>query len=304
MTSSCIRSAPCIPASADSILGFERAGFQIRWQVELDSFCRSALQAHWPDVHRETDARLVRWKTLEPVDVIAAGFPCQDLSDAGKRIGLSGERSSLWWMVRRATRLLRPNVLVVENVRGLLSRGFGTVLGSLSRIGFDAEWQVIRASDIGAPHRRARLFLIAYPSMADANDNRCERGRETYHANRSEPSWNEPHGCGSFMANAMRGRRSRSRTESTHGNAWTPTPSYDFPAPPGDEPQAWEDPRIIKSRLAPLFDGVPSAMVGSCGSSLWRRKAIEAIGNAIVPQVSELVALRVLELLEQRDGRA
>lgn len=97
-------------------------------------------------------------------DVICGGFPCQDVSVAGKRVGLEGERSGLWEEMRRIIREVRPRLVIVENVRGLLSLGIGRVLGDLAELGYDAEWTVLSAASQGAPHRRDRVFIVAYPN--------------------------------------------------------------------------------------------------------------------------------------------
>lgn len=144
-------------------VGFHRAGFDVKWQVEIEPKCRQELSRLWPDVTRYEDIREVAWHTVEPVDVLAGGFPCQGISAAGKRKGLRDERSALWWEMWDAARILRPRYIVVENVSRLVSAGLDVVLGSLSEIGYDAEWQPLRACTFGAPHRRTRLFIIAYP---------------------------------------------------------------------------------------------------------------------------------------------
>ncbi len=144
-------------------LGFERAGMRCEWQVEIDPYCRRVLQMHWPDVRRHDDVR-----TFPPadgewgVDVICGGFPCQDISLSGTGLGLAGERSGLWREYLRIVRVLRPRFVVIENSAALLIRGFDRVLCDLSASGLDAEWQVIRASDFTLPHRRERLFIVAY----------------------------------------------------------------------------------------------------------------------------------------------
>ena len=138
-------------------------GYEIAWQVELDQWCRRVLQKHWPDAERFADIRDCGIHNLSPVDVIAGGFPCQDISVAGTQKGLEGERSSLWWQMRRIVGELRPRYVLIENVPNLLIRGFDRVLGSLSEIGYDAEWGVISANDVGAPHLRQRLWIVAYP---------------------------------------------------------------------------------------------------------------------------------------------
>jgi DNA (cytosine-5)-methyltransferase 1 len=101
---------------------------------------------------------------LEGADVITAGFPCQDLSFAGKGAGLAGERSGLWWQVRRAIRVVRPSLALLENVAALLNRGMGTVCGSMAALGYDAEWHCVQASRVGLGHGRDRVWIVAYPA--------------------------------------------------------------------------------------------------------------------------------------------
>ena len=145
-------------------IGLQRAGFRTIGFCEIDPFCRDVLAARWPDVPCHDDVQ-----TFEPIaaDAICAGFPCQDASIGqtqwGKRVGIDGERTGLWREVKRLANGIRPNVIVLENVPGLLSAGFGRVLGDLAEIGYDAEWDCIQASAIGAPHGRDRVWLLAYP---------------------------------------------------------------------------------------------------------------------------------------------
>lgn len=146
-------------------LGLEHAtGGRVCWQVERDAWCRDVLAKHWPDAVRYDDVCTVNG--LPAVDLICGGFPCQDVSLAGKRAGFGGERSSLWREYRRIIADVRPRLVFVENVPGLLTaddgHAFAEVLGDLAALGFDATWDVFRASDVGAPHRRERLFLLAY----------------------------------------------------------------------------------------------------------------------------------------------
>ncbi len=144
-------------------LGFERAGFTIRWQVEIDPWARAVLTKHWPDVPKYPDVREVSAHTLEPVDVLCGGFPCQDISLAGKGAGIEGQRSGLWAEYARLIGELRPRYVVVENVAALRTRGLDRVLGDLAACGYDAEWDCLPADAVGAPHRRDRLWLVAYP---------------------------------------------------------------------------------------------------------------------------------------------
>src|SRR5574343_193510 len=142
-------------------LGLERAGMRTRWFSEIDPYASAVLRKHWADVPNHGDIRNVRRGAVEPVDVLCGGFPCQDISNAGKRAGIDGERSGLWAEYARVIGELRPRYVIVENVSALLGRGLGRVLGDLAALGFDAEWHCIPASAVGAPHRRERICIVA-----------------------------------------------------------------------------------------------------------------------------------------------
>ena len=144
-------------------LACERAGLgRVVWQVEIDPFCRAVLAKHWPDAERFEDVRSVGSATLAPVDVICGGFPCQDVSLAGRGAGLAGARSGLWFEYLRIVAELRPCGVLVENVGGLARRGLDTVAGGLVDLGYAVEVSRVAASDVGAPHRRIRHFILAY----------------------------------------------------------------------------------------------------------------------------------------------
>jgi DNA (cytosine-5)-methyltransferase 1 len=143
-------------------LGLERAGMRVVWQVENDEYARDVLRKHWPDAALYDDVRSVGAANLPPVDLVCGGFPCQDISYAGYGAGLAGERSGLWREFARIIRELGPRYVVVENVAALLDRGLGDVLGALSDLGFDAEWSVVSACSVGAPHMRQRVFVVAH----------------------------------------------------------------------------------------------------------------------------------------------
>jgi DNA (cytosine-5)-methyltransferase 1 len=134
-------------------LGLERAGMETVAFCEIEPFCREILKKHW-EVPIYDDIRTLTAATLERdgivADVICGGFPCTDLSLAGKRAGLEGERSGLWGEYRRIISEVRPRWAIVENVTGLLSLGFGTVLGDLAALGYDAVWDCIPAAAVGA----------------------------------------------------------------------------------------------------------------------------------------------------------
>ena len=171
-------------------LGLERTGhFETVWQVEIDDYAARVLERHWPGArrwrdittfppnangsggeqpgtqpaHRLTDKQAEAWS----VDLICGGFPCQDISYAGKGAGLSGERSGLFFEAARVIGELGPRYVLLENVAALLGRGLGEVLGTLASLGYDAEWHCIPAAAVGAPHIRDRVFVVAYTTNSN-----------------------------------------------------------------------------------------------------------------------------------------
>jgi DNA (cytosine-5)-methyltransferase 1 len=156
-------------------LGLEWAGMTCKWQVEISPFSVAVLQKHWQEVPKYGDITKLDGSELEPVDLICGGFPCQDVSLAGLRKGIgSGTRSGLYADMLRLVSVLRPRFVLMENVSGLLVPStpdepapISRVLGDLAEIGFDAEWDCIPASALGAPHQRDRVFIIAYVPHAD-----------------------------------------------------------------------------------------------------------------------------------------
>jgi len=144
-------------------LGLERAGMTVAWQAEIDPYCCQVLAKHWPDVPNLGNVTSINWEDVERVDVICGGYPCQPFSVAGTRHGESDPRH-LWPHMRDAIRVLRPRWALLENVAGHLSLGFGRVLGDLAEIGYNAQWDCIPAAAVGAPHRRDRVFVVAYPN--------------------------------------------------------------------------------------------------------------------------------------------
>jgi DNA (cytosine-5)-methyltransferase 1 len=170
-------------------LGLERTGgFKTVAFCEIEPFPRKVLAKHWPEVPCYHDVRELTAERLAAdgidVDVICGGFPCQDISLAGKGAGLEGERSGLWSEIARLAGELRPRYVIVENVSALLGRGLDRVLADLAALGLDAEWHCIPASAIGAPHRRDRFWLVAYPHESGA----VVLGRD---GNRYDIEWNQ-----------------------------------------------------------------------------------------------------------------
>jgi DNA (cytosine-5)-methyltransferase 1 len=187
-------------------LGLERAGMRTVAFCESDEYCRAVLRRHWPDVPVWDDVRTltfhegrlaadtIKRRILEAtevcagregagilgstnehqctpvyIDVICGGFPCQDISVAGKGAGIAGERSILWKEFARIIGEVRPRYIIVENVAALLGRGLSVVLGDLAALGYDAEWHCIPACAVGAPHRRDRVWIVAYPGCGNGN---------------------------------------------------------------------------------------------------------------------------------------
>jgi len=132
------------------------------WCAENDKYAAALIEQRF-NKHNLGDIKQIDWDTVEPIDILTAGYPCQPFSYAGQRKGTEDERH-IWPYIIKAISTLQPKYIVLENVRGHLSLGFSTVLGDLTKIGYDARWQIVRASEVGAAHQRARLFIIAYPT--------------------------------------------------------------------------------------------------------------------------------------------
>ncbi len=164
-------------------LGLERAGMRTVAFCESDPFCRRVLAKHWPEVPRYDDVReltatrLVR-DGVGPVDVICGGFPCQDISTASASpAGLAGERSGLWRDYARLVGEIRPAFVTVENVSALRNGGLADVLGDLAALGYDAEWDCIPASIVGASHPRDRIWVVAYAPEVFGPEQRGDKPR-------------------------------------------------------------------------------------------------------------------------------
>jgi DNA (cytosine-5)-methyltransferase 1 len=156
-------------------LGLERAGMKVIWQSEIDSYCNKVLKKHWPEVPNHGNIKEIEWQTVERPDVICGGYPCQPFSTAGKRRGTDDPRH-LWPWVRDSISALRPTYAILENVRGHLSMGGLQVIGELAQIGYDAEWRVVSAAGMGAPHRRERLIIVAYSAELFSNGSNNNAG--------------------------------------------------------------------------------------------------------------------------------
>ena len=247
-------------------LGLERAipGAEVIWQVEQDEYARQVLAKHWPKARRYNDVREVGAHNLERVDVICGGFPCQDISIAGKQAGIKGERSGLWVHFARVIGELRPRYIVVENVSALLHRGMGRVLGDLAARGYDAVWDCIPAASVGAPPRRDRVFLVAYSHSGTIYAEQIQR--------RNSESAAKPSRNGKKRHVAHSNRKGKSQPQRPVLNIWERAI---------DGSRAWTP----EPKVGRVAHGVPRRM-----------DQIRALGNAVVPQVAEVVGRVIIEL--------
>lgn len=245
-------------------LGLERAipGAYTLWQVEQNNFCQKVLAKHWPEARIYDDVRNITKNNVQQVDILCGGFPCQDISTAGKGEGLNGKRSGLYWEMHRIIEELQPRAVIMENVAAITIRGLGTVLGSLSEIGYDAEWCTIQASDFGAPHKRARWFCIAYPkTIGFYLDN--ERRLSSY-SNQERSQIQPINTKQTYRKTSEMFKHSSRRVSNREGNYWNRFP--------------------IESSVCRRDDGIPN-----------RLDRIAALGNAIVPQCSEWIGKKLWE---------
>lgn len=317
-------------------LGLERAGLgPVVWQVEKDAYCRAVLTKHWPDVTRYDDVQTVGAHNLQPVDVICGGFPCQDVSASGRRAGvIIGARSGLWFEYSRIIRELRPRYVIVENVAGLLTLGLDAVLGELAACGYDAEWDCVPASAVGAPHQRDRIFVVAYPQGHGLTQRGAWQKGLYAVATGGEWLWGEPRrsgaddGTGAVADVEYDGLAQRRRTRPARVDGGQRS-GVSGALPSGGELEALslladiDDQRgegIIArgndAEVGPVSGERPTGLRDRAwGNRAWlsepdvvrvvhglpqRAQRIKALGNAVVPQVAEVVGRVVMELERQR----
>ena len=218
-------------------LGLERAGMEVIWQSEIDPYACKVLSKHWPKVPNHGNIKDINWRDIVRPDIICGGYPCQPFSLSGHRQGESDPRH-LWPWVRNAISQLRPKYAMLENVRGHLSMGGLSVIGELATIGYDAEWRVVSAASLGAPHKRDRIFIVAYPQSQLSKQPKVV-----------------------FTEGRIQAQRGRSTT--------------------GDGTSEW-------SNDQPPLVGVAN------GISDWVDRS-RGLGNAVVPQVAELIGRMVID---------
>ena len=232
------------------------------------------------------DIKQIDWAAVEPIDILTAGYPCQPFSHAGQRKGENDERH-IWPYILQAISILRPRYIILENVRGHLSLGFKEVLSDLAKNGYDAKWRVVRASDVGAPHQRARLFIVAYPnsegfqgtwnktndftngSTSNTNCDACEESRRTNREIRAEDRRLQP-------------RQNLGQTRSQH-RCSCKMESKTVP-PTLDQGK-------LNTKFVEYMMGLPGGWVTDLNLS--RSQQLKILGNGVVPQQ----AYYALELL-------
>lgn len=280
---------------------------RVIWQCELDPYCNVVLAHHWPDVPRYEDIREVDWENVERPDLICGGFPCQPVSLAGKRLAQEDPRW-LWPEFARVVGCLLPRYVLVENVPGLASRGLSDVVGSLAALGYDAEWDVVSAASVGAPHLRERLFVVAYPNT----DSERQSWGEESHGEKDEPGKQAPLGddaCGlrdalpDTFGESIRVEPGRGSGESLEGApesgddgeegtlADTNSEAWEWPRPTGQaiyRPEEIE--RLRRRRSGENGPWAAEPDVGRVAHGVPNRlPQLRALGNAVVPQVAEFV---------------
>jgi DNA (cytosine-5)-methyltransferase 1 len=259
-------------------LGLERAGMRVVWQCETDDYCRRVLARRFPGIRCHPDVRRLRGADLPPVDVLAAGWPCPGFSYAGRGEGFDHAGSGLWTEIIRLVPDLRPRYVVLENVSALLARGLGRVLGDLAAIGYDAEWDCIPASAVGAPHRRDRVWVVAYPDRAGSQGHReplAGAGKQPVTAGRAAPGG---------LADADGARPAHLR-EGQAGSAINRRDRWGNPFGDGGQSGgasgSWWATEPDVGRVA---HGIPN-----------RVDRLRSLGNALVPQIAEWIGHRILE---------
>jgi DNA (cytosine-5)-methyltransferase 1 len=267
-------------------LGLERAGMRTVAFCEREPFCRQVLAERWPGIPCYDDVRTLTADRLAAdginVDAICGGFPCQDISVAGSGAGLGGARSGLWSEYARLIGELRPRYVIVENVSALLSRGLDRVLGDLAALGYDAEWHCIPASAVGAPHRRDRIWIVAYPGRPEWREVGSARQRVAWAECLSQ--WQK--GAGGFgagcedVADTDRDDDGDNARE-IQGQASTEPDGADW-REAGRVPSSirWWSSEPDVGRVA---HGIPA-----------RVDRLKSLGNAVVPQIPEIIGRAIM----------
>lgn len=280
--------------------GFERAGgFKTIWNCETNPYASAILKKHWPSVPNLGNITKVDWTKVRRPDLICGGFPCQDISNAGKRAGITGKRSGLWKEYAKAIRILRPRYVFIENVSALLGRGLDVVLADLASCGYDAEWDCIPAQAVGAPHRRDRVFIVAYTNCGGLLHRQAQEQPAEAKLDAPRESISE----GSDVANAN--SRCLAENKIYAGGQISNKRSFSNTNSEGlerrENPQIFEDSRAHrneftircnKSRESWAVEPGICRVVNGLSNRIHR---IKCLGNSVVPQVAQFIAERIKE---------
>lgn len=286
-------------------LGLERAGMEVIWQSEIDPYSCRVLKKHWPEVVNHGNIKEINWGNVVRPDIICGGYPCQPFSTAGKRNGTDDPRH-LWPWVRQAISELRPDYAILENVRGHITLGLSTVIGELASIGYDAEWQIVSANSVGAPHLRERVIIIAYPVRKLANtDNsgRLHRQPQVFTADRwlnalsligsgsanvAYPTQQYSNGKPDYTSNSKRPETLSQSRDSSGAQDVANTNSS-----PG---QLKQERTVCESNFGRRSWWETEPDVGRVAHGIPSRvDRLRGLGNAVVPQVAELIGRMVID---------
>lgn len=257
-------------------------GAETAWVSEIDKYACKVINAriNKPNIG---NLKIVEWAEIEPVDIITAGYPCQPFSHAGLRKGVLDERH-LWPYIKQAISTIRPSIVILENVRGHFKLGFREVLTDLTNIGYDARWSIVRASDVGAPHRRERLFIVAKPANTDSC--RGQLRGQSAQGYQGQPQF-EFSQCSKTATDTDRYEKQGNGQMSQLGGKFNSRAQMQLQRAP--------DPLDINNKLNPKFVeymmGLPVGWVTNLDIS--RSQQLKILGNGVVPQQ----AYRALELL-------
>lgn len=272
--------------------GFEKTGkFRTIWFSEIDSYASAVLSKHWPNVPNLGDITKIDFSRVERPNILIGGFPCQDISVAGKGAGIKeGTRSGLWKEYFKAISILRPKYAVIENVPMLAKRGLNIVLADLASIGYDAEWNIIPASAVGAIHKRERIFIIAYPNSQRCNYGRNNRERRSVH---NDKEWDTKE---AFKEREELQLKPCAAVEASNPDRLGSQRVFKKEIlRKFGEFSCWEGIGCIKD----LFErsDLPKPLIRREDDGFSNRiHRIKCLGNAVVPQVAQVVAEMILEL--------
>ncbi len=284
-------------------IGFENEGFKTEWFIEKEPYAKEILKKRFSSPIIYEDITKVDFRTIAKVDILTGGFPCQDISNAGKGVGITGSRSSLWKYYFEAIRILRPRFALIENVSALTVRGLNVVLADLAKIGYDAEWYNISASAVGAFHQRERIFIIAYPNSNWKSDESFNEGErqgimdELFNSNNNGQSSSKEQE--SFIERSNRSKTWESETSKSEGSSSQPRSMGQFPNTNQEELQGRKETRNIEesrknreqqlTRQSGCWESEPE--LGRVANGISNRvDRIKCLGNAVVPQCAEVFA--------------